>query len=132
MTAKRERYETGFKSSPYKYFQEQEDKRKELEKNQENQEIQETQENQVNQENQENDETVDDDDEVIVIPYILTRWSAPILNTLMNLLFECSEQASHFNNTIWNTLMHVLAASQGEQPQGTQGHMQRLPSQMLV
>lgn len=79
MTAKREGDETCFKSSPYKYFQEQEDKRKELKRNQENQETQENQENQENQgnqenqQNQENDETVVDDDEVIVIPYSITR-----------------------------------------------------------
>lgn len=103
-TSKWERDGTGFKSCPYN-FQEQEDQRKELEENQENQETQENQENQENQgnqenqQNQENDETVVDDDEVIVIPYSITRWSVPLLNTLMNSLFECSEQASHFNNS---------------------------------
>lgn len=77
-TSKRERDGTGFKSCPYS-FQEQEDQRKELEENQENQET---------QENQDSDETGVDDDEVIVIPYSQTMWSVLPLNTWMNSLLE--------------------------------------------
>ena len=84
MTSKRGWDETGVKSSPYNFW-EQEDRGKELQEKQKNQETQETQENGENQENeedlekdeneenQENDDTVVDDDEVSVVHYSQTR-----------------------------------------------------------